>query len=96
MLGESNLGTIFGAGIVETEEDFGAWASAPSHPELLDWLAAEYRDGGWSLKSLLKQIVLTRTYRQSSQLVLLPGSEIPVNRWLSRGARYRLSAEVDS
>ena len=57
---------LFGIGIVETEEDFGALGALPTHPELLDWLAAEYRDNGWSLKKLLKTIVMSRTYRQSS------------------------------
>jgi hypothetical protein len=85
---------IFGIGIVETEEDFGALGSIPAHPELLDWLAVEYRDNGWSLKKLLKTIVMSRTYQQSSRTSEQLRSVDPANRLLSRGARYRLSAEV--
>jgi len=85
---------LFGIGIVETEEDFGALGSAPSNPQLLDWLAASYRDGGWSLKKLIRTIVLSHTYRQDSTLTsaLLEGD--PRNVLSSRGARFRLSAEV--
>ncbi len=85
---------LFGIGIVETEEDFGALGSAPSNPELLDWLAAEYRDGNWSLKKLLKTIVLSETYRQSSEVTATVREADPRNVLVSRGARYRLSAEV--
>ncbi|MBL8817808.1 MAG: PSD1 domain-containing protein [Planctomyces sp.] len=85
---------LFGAGLVETEEDFGALGSMPTHPELLDWLAAEYRDGGWSLKKLLKHIVLSKTYQQSSDVTAELLNADPGNRWLSRGARFRLGAEV--
>ncbi len=85
---------LFGIGIVETEEDFGALGSPPSNPELLDWLAAEYRDGGWSLKHLLKVIVLSETYRQASDITPELTAADPRNEYASRGARYRLSAEV--
>lgn len=85
---------LFGQGIVETEEDFGALGSAPSNPELLDWLAAEYRDGGWSLKKLLKTIVLSETYRQSSEVTTALRDADPRNVLSSRGARFRLSAEA--
>ncbi len=86
---------LFGMGIVETEEDFGALGSTPSNPELLDWLAVEYRENGWSLKKFLKVILLSQTYRQSSratdpQLVALD----PRNEWASRGARFRLTGEA--
>ena len=83
-----------GMGLVETEEDFGALGAWPVNPPLLDWLAAEYRDRGWSLKKLLRAIVLSESYRQESQTN--PGLQQadPQNRWLSRGARFRLSAEV--
>ncbi|MDX1927864.1 MAG: PSD1 and planctomycete cytochrome C domain-containing protein [Pirellulaceae bacterium] len=86
---------LFGLGLVETEEDFGALGSSPSNPELLDWLAVEYRDNGWSLKKLLKTILLSQAYRQSSR-VLAPqqANADPRNEWLSRGARYRLSGEA--
>lgn len=85
---------IFGIGIVETEEDFGALGAAPDHPELLDWLAAEYRDNGWSLKKLIKTIVMSRTYRQRSDVTAELQQLDPQNRLLSRGARFRLSAET--
>ena len=85
---------LFGIGIVETEEDFGALGASPTHPELLDWLAVEYRDNGWSLKKLLKAIVMSRTYRQSSDITPELREIDPRNQLLSRGARFRLSAET--
>ena len=85
---------IFGAGIVETEEDFGALGAVPTHPEVLDWLAAEYRDNGWSLKKFMKTILLSRTYRQASELTPELRETDPRNQMFSRGARFRLSAEV--
>ncbi len=85
---------LFGIGIVETEEDFGALGAAPSHPELLDWLAAEYRDGGWSLKKLVKTIVMSDTYRQRSDVTPELAAVDPRNRMLARGGRFRLSAET--
>src|SRR5262249_61093738 len=85
---------LFGVGIVETEEDFGALGSAPSNPDLLDWLAAEYRDNGWSLKKLIKTIVTSDTYRQASEIPpALPEAD-PRNLIQSRAARFRLSAEA--
>jgi hypothetical protein len=85
---------LFGSGLVETEEDFGALGSAPSHPELLDWLAAEYRDGGWSLKKLVKKIVMSDTYRQRSDVTPALAAADPRNLLLSRGSRFRLPAET--
>ena len=85
---------VFGTGIVETEEDFGALGSAPSHPELLDWLAAEYRDGGWSLKQLVKTIVMSDTYQQQSDVTPAVVAADPRNLLLSRGSRFRLPAET--
>ncbi len=85
---------LFGTGIVETEEDFGALGSAPTNPALLDYLAAEYRDGGWSLKKLLKTIVLSDTYRQASETTATLREADPRNLLLSRGARFRLGAEA--
>ena len=85
---------LFGAGLVETEEDFGALGALPTHPELLDWLAAEYRDNGWSFKKFLKPILLSHTYRQASDVTPGLREADPRNQWLSRGARFRLSAEV--
>ena len=59
---------LFGRGIVSTSEDFGTRGSPPSHPELLDWLASEFMDNGWSQKKLLRTIVLSATYRQASKI----------------------------
>jgi mono/diheme cytochrome c family protein len=84
---------LFGVGIVETEEDFGALGSPPSNPELLDWLAVEYRDGGWSLKKLIKTIVMSGAYRQESNITPAALKADPRNLIQSRGARFRLSAE---
>ena len=85
---------LFGQGIVETEEDFGSQGNLPVNPALLEWLAAEYRDGGWSLKKLLKTIVLSETYQQASDVTDAEQKLDPRNLYQSRGARYRLSAEV--
>jgi len=85
---------VFGIGIVETEEDFGSQGTVPSHPELLDWLAVDYRENGWSLKHLLKTMVTSRTYRQSSIVTSKSLAADPRNRLLSRGPRFRLSAET--
>lgn len=85
---------LFGIGIVETEEDFGALGALPTHPELLDWLAAEFRDNGWSLKKLVKTILMSHTYRQSSAVTAELRAIDPRNEYFSRGARFRLSAET--
>jgi mono/diheme cytochrome c family protein len=85
---------LFGAGLVKTTEDFGIQGELPSHPELLDWLAVEFRQSGWDVKSLLKTMVMSATYRQSSKLDQRLLAADPDNRWLSRGPRYRLSAEM--
>ncbi|WP_166647051.1 PSD1 and planctomycete cytochrome C domain-containing protein [Prosthecobacter fusiformis] len=87
---------IFGQGIVTTVEDFGIKGATPSHPELLDWLAIEFMEQGWSLKTLLKQIVMSQTYRQSSVIPpASPGLEAdPANALLWRGPRFRLDAEA--
>ena len=85
---------LFGIGIVETEEDFGAQGSAPTNPELLDWLAAEYRDNGWSLKKLIKTIVLSEAYKQASAITPNLREADPRNAMNSRGARFRLGAEA--
>jgi hypothetical protein len=84
---------LFGAGIVLTSEDFGSQGMLPSHPELLDWLALDLVEQGWSLKHLAKTIVMSATYRQSSRASAEKLAIDPENRLLSRGARYRLSAE---
>ena len=85
---------LFGIGIVETEEDFGTLGALPTHPELLDWLAVEYRDSGWSLKQFLKTILMSRTYRQSSDVTPELRELDPRNQLFSCGARFRLSAET--
>ncbi len=85
---------IFGAGLVVTEEDFGTQGEPPSHPELLDWLAAEYRRTGWDTKAFLKLLVLSATYRQSSAASPALLSLDPRNRLLARAPRPRLEAEA--
>ncbi len=84
----------FGAGIVETENDFGTQGSLPSHPELLDWLATEFMRNHWSLKSLHRLIVTSATYRQSSKFREDLRVKDPSNRLLARQGRLRLDAEV--
>ena len=85
---------LFGTGIVETVEDFGVQGAFPSHPELLDWLATELIARKWDTRAILKQIVLSATYRQSSHATVEQLERDPRNRLLGRGPRYRLSAET--
>jgi hypothetical protein len=85
---------LFGVGLVKTVEDFGAQGELPSHPELLDWLAVEFRESGWDTKRLLKTIVTSATYRQSSKLTTDLQQRDPENRLLARGPRVRLPAEM--
>jgi hypothetical protein len=85
---------IFGAGLVETEEDFGSQGEPPSHPELLDWLAVRFRESGWDTKSLLRLIVTSATYRQSSSVRPEALAKDPRNRLLARAPRVRLEAEM--
>jgi hypothetical protein len=84
----------FGRGIVETENDFGAQGTPPSHPELLDWLAVEFMEQKWSLKSMHRLIVTSRTYRQSSADRPELREKDPSNYLLARQQRLRLDAEI--
>jgi mono/diheme cytochrome c family protein len=86
--------SYFGAGLVATPEDFGKQGEAPSHPELLDWLAVELMEKGWSLKNVHRLIVNSATYRQSSKVTPPLLERDPLNRLLARGARLRVEAEV--
>jgi hypothetical protein len=85
---------LFGVGIVETSEDFGTQGEFPSHPELLDWLATEYVRLGWDTKKMIKLIVMSAAYRQSSQVSDELAKRDPFNRLAGRGPRVRLSAET--
>jgi hypothetical protein len=85
---------IFGAGLVKTSEDFGSQGQWPSHPELLDELAIAFRTGGWDVKQLLKEIVLSKTYQQMSSLTPQLREKDPYNRLLARAPRTRLQAEL--
>lgn len=85
---------VFGRGLVETEEDFGLQGSVPTHPELLDWLAVDYREQGWSLKKLLKTLVMSEVYQQSAVVTSDRLNRDPRNELFSRGPRFRLSAEM--
>jgi hypothetical protein len=85
---------FFGRGLVRTVQDFGFQGEMPSHPELLDWLAVEFMDQGWSLKRLDKLIVMSRTYRQSARVTPELLSRDPENIWLARGPRFRVDAEL--
>ena len=85
---------LFGQGLVETEEDFGTQGKPPSHPELLDWLAVRYMDHGWDTKWLVRLLVTSATYRQSSRITAEALQKDPGNRLLSHAPRYRLEAEM--
>ncbi|MDE0435715.1 MAG: PSD1 and planctomycete cytochrome C domain-containing protein, partial [Bryobacterales bacterium] len=84
----------FGAGLVATSENFGTQGEKPSHPELLDWLARDFMDHGWSLKHLHKRIVMSATYRQSSKARPELDAVDAGNRWLARQPRLRLPGEL--
>ena len=86
--------SVFGVGLVKTSEDFGVMGNRPSHPELLDWLAVEFVESGWNVNHILKLIVTSATYRQSGVVTPEKLHQDPDNRFLARGPRLRLDAEV--
>ncbi len=84
---------VFGTGIVRTSEDFGQQGEFPSHPELLDWLAVDFRENGWDVKRMVKRLVTSSTYRQSSKARADVREHDPEDRWLAWFPRRRLTAE---
>ena len=84
---------LFGTGLVRTAEDFGSQGEPPSHPELIDWLAAEFISTGWDMKAMLRLLVTSGTYRQSSKFTPTAHERDPDNRLLARGPRFRLQSE---
>jgi hypothetical protein len=85
---------LFGVGLVLTSEEFGSQGEPPTHPELLDWLAVGLMDSGWDTRALIRTMVTSAVYRQSSQIVGDAAKVDPDNRWLARGPRVRMSAEM--
>jgi uncharacterized protein DUF1553/uncharacterized protein DUF1549/cytochrome c len=85
---------IFGRGIVETSEDFGTQGDPPTHPELLDWMATEFMRQGWSMKKIIRLMVTSATYRQSSRVTPELEERDPYNKLLARGPRFRVEAEM--
>jgi hypothetical protein len=85
---------IFGTGLVRTAGDFGVMGELPSHPELLDWLAVEFRESGWDVKRFFKLLVTSAAYRQAALLTPEKKEKDPQNRLLSRGPRFRMAAEM--
>jgi hypothetical protein len=84
---------VFGRGIVATTDNFGLQGALPSHPELLDWLAVDFRENGWDMKRALRQMVCSATFRQSAQASDDHRNKDPENNWLARGPRFRLHYE---
>ena len=85
---------LFGRGLVETSEDFGVQGSLPSHPELLDWLSVDFVEHDWDIKYLLKKIMLSATYQQSSEISEDIMKRDPENVYLARAPRFRMSSEM--
>ena len=86
--------SLFGRGLVDTADDFGTQGGLPSHPELLDWLALDFRESGWNIKRMMRMLVTSATYRQSSRGTPDAYRDDPDNRWMARGPRFRLPAEM--
>jgi hypothetical protein len=85
---------LFGAGLVETTEDFGIMGQRPTHPKLLDWLAVEFRESGWDIKHMYKLMLMSATYRQSAKATPQQLAKDPRNLLLSRSPRFRMDAEM--
>lgn len=85
---------VFGRGLVESSGDFGVMGDRPTHPELLDWLAIEFREGGWDVKRLYRLLVTSAAYRQSAAVTPERLAKDPSNKFLSRGPRFRMDAEM--
>ncbi len=85
---------LFGTGLVDTPDDFGIMGARPTHPELLDWLAVDFRESGWNLKRFYRELVRSAAYRQSERITPEKLEADPANRLLSRGPRFRMDAEV--
>ncbi len=85
---------LFGVGLVASPEDFGAQGQYPTHPELLDWLAVDFRTHRWNVKRLIKEVVMSSTYRQSSSAQTKLYRQDPENRLIARGPRFRLQGEL--
>ncbi|MHC4402183.1 MAG: PSD1 and planctomycete cytochrome C domain-containing protein [Planctomycetota bacterium] len=85
---------FFGQGLVKTLDDFGSQGELPTHPELLDWLAVELAESGWDVKHVVKLMVTSATYRQSSRATATRRDRDPANRWLARQSRFRIEAEM--
>ncbi|RIA08609.1 cytochrome c [Flavobacteriaceae bacterium MAR_2010_72] len=85
---------VFGTGIVNTSDDFGSQGALPTHPQLLDWLAVDFRENNWDIKAIVKKMVMSATYQQSSEIKPEALEKDKYNIYLARGPRYRMSAEM--
>ncbi len=85
---------LFGTGLVKSSEDFGVQSEFPVHPALLDWLAAEFRESGWNVKQLLRTILTSRTWKQSSRVTPALLERDPFNKLLARGPRFRMPSSM--